>query len=184
MASLTRWTWVWASSRSWWWTGRPGMLQSVGSQRVWHDWATEVNWALFPNKVTSEAQGVRTWTNHFWERQFNPLHSPHRKPEISSTKKNSLDKEIKLIHRRPCRKIGRSSPHCGNHHSASPILNTDELNSAYRRERHWRKQRKLFCRVRMDIHSSSRREKPRNKKRMLLLKWEYLVDKKAFISSR
>ena len=34
IASLTRWTWVWASSRSWWWTGKPGMLQSMGLQRV------------------------------------------------------------------------------------------------------------------------------------------------------
>ena len=34
------------SSRSWWWTGRPGMLQSMGSQRVGHDWATELNWIL------------------------------------------------------------------------------------------------------------------------------------------
>ena len=34
MASLTRWTWVWASSRSWWWTGKPGVLQSMGSQRA------------------------------------------------------------------------------------------------------------------------------------------------------
>ena len=42
MASPTRWTWVWASSGSWWWTGRPGMLQSMGSQRVRHDWATEL----------------------------------------------------------------------------------------------------------------------------------------------
>ena len=44
MASLTWWRWVWASSRSWWWTGKPGMLQSMGSQRVGHDWATELNW--------------------------------------------------------------------------------------------------------------------------------------------
>ena len=44
MASPTRWTWVWASSGSWWWTGRPGMLQSMGSQRVGHNWATELNW--------------------------------------------------------------------------------------------------------------------------------------------
>ena len=44
MASLTQWTWVWASSRSWWWTGKPGVLQSMGSQRVRHDWATELNW--------------------------------------------------------------------------------------------------------------------------------------------
>ena len=41
MASLTRWTWVWASSRSWWRTGKPGVLQSMGSQRAGHDWATE-----------------------------------------------------------------------------------------------------------------------------------------------
>ena len=41
VASLTQWTWVWVSSRSWWRTGRPGMLQSMGSQRVRHDWATE-----------------------------------------------------------------------------------------------------------------------------------------------
>ena len=44
MASLTQWTWVWVNSRSWWWTGRPGMLPFMGSQRVRHDWATELNW--------------------------------------------------------------------------------------------------------------------------------------------
>ena len=43
MASLTQWTWVWVSSGSWWWTGKPGVLQSMGSQRVRHDWATELN---------------------------------------------------------------------------------------------------------------------------------------------
>ena len=37
MASLTQWTWVWINSRSWWWTGRPGVLQFMGSQRVGHD---------------------------------------------------------------------------------------------------------------------------------------------------
>ena len=41
MASLIRWTWVWASSRSWWWTGKPGVLQSMRSQRVGHHWVTE-----------------------------------------------------------------------------------------------------------------------------------------------
>ena len=44
MASPTRWTWVWMDSGSWWWTGRPGMLRFMGSQRVGHDWATELNW--------------------------------------------------------------------------------------------------------------------------------------------
>ena len=46
MASLTQWTWVWASSGIWWWTRKPGMLQSMGLQRVRHDWATELNWSL------------------------------------------------------------------------------------------------------------------------------------------
>ena len=47
MASLTHWTWVWVGSGSWWRTGKPGMLQSMGSQRVRHDWATELNWTAF-----------------------------------------------------------------------------------------------------------------------------------------
>ena len=44
MASLTQWTWVWVDSGSWWWTGRPGVLRFMGSQRVGHDWAIELNW--------------------------------------------------------------------------------------------------------------------------------------------
>ena len=44
MASMTQWTWVWVDSGSWWWTGRPGVLRFSGSQRVRHDWATELNW--------------------------------------------------------------------------------------------------------------------------------------------
>ena len=44
MASPTQWTQVWVGSRSWWWIGKPGMLQSMGSQRVEHDWTTELNW--------------------------------------------------------------------------------------------------------------------------------------------
>ena len=44
MASLTQWTWVWVDSGSWWWTGRPGVLQFMGSQRVGQDWANELNW--------------------------------------------------------------------------------------------------------------------------------------------
>ena len=42
MASLTRWTWVSVNSGSWWWTGRPGVLRFMGSQRVGHDWATDL----------------------------------------------------------------------------------------------------------------------------------------------
>ena len=44
MASLTQWTWVWVNSGSWWWTGRPGVLQFMGLQRVGNNWATELMW--------------------------------------------------------------------------------------------------------------------------------------------
>ena len=51
MASSTQWTWVWMDSRSWWWTGRPGVLQFMGLQRAGHDWATELTDAKkFPKK--------------------------------------------------------------------------------------------------------------------------------------
>ena len=48
-ASLTWWAWVWASSGSWWWTGRPGVLQSMGLQRVRYNYVTELNWTLYYN---------------------------------------------------------------------------------------------------------------------------------------
>ena len=50
MASSAKWTWVWVNSRSWWWTGRPGVLQSIGSQRVRYDWAIELNWTSSKEK--------------------------------------------------------------------------------------------------------------------------------------
>ena len=52
MASLTWRTWVWASFRSWWWTGKPGVLQFIGSQRVGHDWVTELNWRFCHSDIT------------------------------------------------------------------------------------------------------------------------------------
>ena len=48
----TQWTRVWVNSGSWWWTGRPGVLQFMGLQRVGHDWATELNWTLLSPLVT------------------------------------------------------------------------------------------------------------------------------------
>jgi len=47
MASTTQWTWVWVRSRRWWRTGKPGVLQSMGSQSVRHDWVTELNWLIY-----------------------------------------------------------------------------------------------------------------------------------------
>ena len=66
MASLTQWTWVSVNSGSWWWTGRPNVLQSMGSQRVGHDWATELNWL-------NSGQGNLTFGTHWllrWKKHF------------------------------------------------------------------------------------------------------------------
>ena len=46
MASWTRWMWVWVNSGRWWWTGRPSVLRFMGSQRVGHDWVTELNYFI------------------------------------------------------------------------------------------------------------------------------------------
>ena len=44
MASPTQWTWIWVNSKSWWWTGRPGVLQSIRLQRVGNNWTEWLNW--------------------------------------------------------------------------------------------------------------------------------------------
>ena len=53
MVSPPQWTWVWVDCGSWWWTGRPGLLQFMGSQRVGHNWATELNWMLLKARQRS-----------------------------------------------------------------------------------------------------------------------------------
>ena len=58
MASPTQWTWVWVNSRSWWWTGRPGVLRFMGLQRVRHDWETELTELKLP------LQKQRYWHCH------------------------------------------------------------------------------------------------------------------------
>ena len=59
----TRWTWVWVNSRSWWWTGRPGVLQSMGSKRVGHDWATKLNWGRL----------AKNWSHSLWSGGERPI---------------------------------------------------------------------------------------------------------------
>ena len=54
---LDGWTWVWANSRSWWWTGRPVVLQSIGLQRVSQEWATELNWTVPGAKGHHQKEG-------------------------------------------------------------------------------------------------------------------------------
>ena len=74
MASLTQWTWVWASSRSWWWTGRPGMLQSLELQRVWHNWATELNWLNSVYRLHKQGDITQPWGTPFsiWKQSVVP----------------------------------------------------------------------------------------------------------------
>ena len=63
MASPTRWTWVWVNSGSWWWTGKPGVLRFMGSQRVRHDWATELTWTEH-NILCSILSSLRIQSRH------------------------------------------------------------------------------------------------------------------------
>ena len=81
MASLIRWTWVWADSGSWWRTGRPGVLWFLGSQRVGHDWAIELNWTEKIQSVTvstvspsicHEVMGPDAMILVFWMLCFKP----------------------------------------------------------------------------------------------------------------
>ena len=67
MASPTQWMWVLVNSRSWWWTGKPGVLQSRGLQRVGHDWGTELNWtdpSQYPCRKMSMDRGAWRATVH------------------------------------------------------------------------------------------------------------------------
>ena len=75
MASPTQWTWVWVNSRSWWWTGRPGMLQSMVSQRVRHDWATELNWTEVVEQFKTLTTN-RIWQNYslVWHTIWSSIH--------------------------------------------------------------------------------------------------------------
>ena len=65
MALLTQWTWVWVNSGSWWWTGRPGFLQSMGSQWVGHSWETELNWTMKRQGNICICMGKKSWQYPF-----------------------------------------------------------------------------------------------------------------------
>ena len=77
MASPAQWTWVWVNSRSWWWTGRPDVLQFTGSPRFRHDWVTKLNWIHWKdwcwswssNTLTPCCKELTHWkTPWCWER--------------------------------------------------------------------------------------------------------------------
>ena len=68
LASPTQWTWVWASSSSCWWTGKPGVLQSMGPQRVGHDWETELKWRLCTGNVKCERNHSEVEHSGHWQK--------------------------------------------------------------------------------------------------------------------
>ena len=72
MASPTQWTWVWVSFGSWWWTGRPGVLQSMRSQRAGHDWATELSWTEVKRRWLRAREAVSSLgLTYVWTRPGN-----------------------------------------------------------------------------------------------------------------
>ena len=75
MASPTWWTWVWVGSGSWWWTGKPDVLQSMGLQRVGHDWATELNWTWTEKLTKFSCELLIRLTRHQGETAFIGEHS-------------------------------------------------------------------------------------------------------------
>ena len=102
MASPTRWTWIWASSGSWWWTGKTGVLQSMASQKVGQDWATELNW--------------ESWHE---ENYLNTVKVIYNKPTASIIVNDEKLKEFPLrsgtVHSCPFIQHSFGSPSYGNH---------------------------------------------------------------------
>ena len=75
IVSPTWWTWVWASSGSWWRTGKPGVLHSMGSQRVGHDWVTELNWIEISFQVWNSLYSLNFAWDPGWGDKFESLTS-------------------------------------------------------------------------------------------------------------
>ena len=112
MASPTQWTWVWVDCGSWWWTGRPGVLWFKGSQRVGHDWATELNWTewlrntlrcrghgLVPKQDPTCRRAVKPvphsyWSPWFLEPVFHHERSHHREA-CTATKSSPSLRQLK-----------------------------------------------------------------------------------------
>ena len=85
MASPTRWTWVWVNSRSWWWTGRPCVLRFMGSQRVGHYWATELNWSeLKPSYSSGFNMSNCTMTSSVFSQKEKKKKTPTRDEDNNS----------------------------------------------------------------------------------------------------
>ena len=85
MASPTWRTWVWVRSRSWWWTEKPGVLQSMGSQRIGHDWVTELNRTVFSDGLLLFSRQVVSDSLQLHGLQYSSFPVLHYVPEVSQT---------------------------------------------------------------------------------------------------
>ena len=90
MVLLNWWTWVWASSGSWWWTGKPGVLQSMVSQRVGHDWVTELTYRYYKSRrwekrVMKLREGKRLWAQGWDQVPEWVLWGSEQMSEVTST---------------------------------------------------------------------------------------------------
>ena len=103
MASSTWWTWVWVDSGSWWWTGRPGVLWFMGSQRVGHDWVTELNWmtSIIPSCqifiIMRKKADLTNSTSRKTKRPFtHPSHQPtnSNSPFLSEIESHKIIQQI------------------------------------------------------------------------------------------
>ena len=104
MTSLTQWTWVCVNSGSWWWTGRPGVLQSMGSQRVIHNWVIELNWTesrtfmfwkcrlgSYIESVQSLEEDINDSITQLWNRpECLPLELTQFPPDLTREQKKGL----------------------------------------------------------------------------------------------
>ena len=93
MASPTQWTWVWVNSGSWWWTGRPGVLQFMGSQRVRHNWVTELKHKKWVQKIRT----AKSWNHRLSAR---------------GGKVNNKERNEYIIHPTTSQEIWESSIYC------------------------------------------------------------------------
>ena len=126
MASLSQWTWVWAGSRSWWWTGKPGVLQFMGLQRVGHDWATELNWQKQLKFISHSSGG---WKSVIIVPEClgsgeSPLMGCRH---LTSCFVLTWQKERALVSSVPYNLIHTGSPSLPNHYPKAPYSNTITL---------------------------------------------------------
>ena len=105
MASPIQWTWVWASSGSWWWTGKPSLLQSMGLQRVGYDWAelTEYSyWEVWTNTITQIVLSLKS--RHFSTINSAPKILSYRKHGSGTTCASTLRKQSRCRALNFCRR--------------------------------------------------------------------------------